>query len=209
MLYKCCVFTGGWAWNIAVVIYTSGVHVTCMSWRIYRGPWFIIGISHSISEDVGPTSNQHTSYVIYLANQSRMRSHFSSVNVRIISQQTRVVEQMLVECWPSVEDDGPTVNQHWFNVSCLLGFTISSTTAFQPMMFCCSDGQRRRRWANIKTALAQRLFAVKHSACDTHACVDMCPDLAGALWHFKSDNYTSCRRRDDFLGMNFTLCCII
>ena len=28
---------------------------------------------------------------------------------------------MLIQCWATVNDAGPTVNQHWFNVSCLLG----------------------------------------------------------------------------------------
>ena len=37
------------------------------------------------------------------------------------SQQTRDVLPMLVYCWASVVDDGPTLNQHWLNVSCLLG----------------------------------------------------------------------------------------
>ena len=31
--------------------------------------------------------------------------------------QTRDVELMLVLGWPSVADAGPTLNQHWFNVS--------------------------------------------------------------------------------------------
>ena len=26
--------------------------------------------------------------------------------------------------WINAEDDGPTLNQHWFNVSCLLGFCL-------------------------------------------------------------------------------------
>ena len=36
-------------------------------------------------------------------------------------QQTPDIEQMLVQCWADVVDGGPTLNQHWFNVSCLLG----------------------------------------------------------------------------------------
>ena len=36
-------------------------------------------------------------------------------------QQTREVEPMLGQCWASVLDDEPTLTQHWFNVSCLLG----------------------------------------------------------------------------------------
>ena len=37
------------------------------------------------------------------------------------TQQTRDVHQMLVQCWASVADGGPTLHQHWVNVSCLLG----------------------------------------------------------------------------------------
>ena len=36
------------------------------------------------------------------------------------SQQTRYIEPMLVYCWADVADDGPTLNEHWFNVTCLL-----------------------------------------------------------------------------------------
>ena len=32
---------------------------------------------------------------------------------------------MLVECWASVVDAGPTLNQHWFKVLCLLGYSES------------------------------------------------------------------------------------
>ena len=35
-------------------------------------------------------------------------------------QQIRNVQPMLVQCWPSIVDDGPTLYQHWLNVSCLL-----------------------------------------------------------------------------------------
>ena len=38
-----------------------------------------------------------------------------------ISQQTRDIHPMLFQCWPSVEDDGPTLKQHWVNAPCLLG----------------------------------------------------------------------------------------
>ena len=35
------------------------------------------------------------------------------------------------KCWSSVVDGGPTLNQHWFNVLCLLGIsTISNFTGF-------------------------------------------------------------------------------
>ena len=37
------------------------------------------------------------------------------------TQQTRDIEPMLVYCWADVADGVPTLNQHWFNVSCLPG----------------------------------------------------------------------------------------
>ena len=39
-----------------------------------------------------------------------------------LSQQTRDVGPVLDWCWATVCDGGPTSNQHWFNVSCLLGW---------------------------------------------------------------------------------------
>ena len=38
------------------------------------------------------------------------------------SQQTRDVEPLSVQCWASVVDGGPTLNQQWLNVSSLLGW---------------------------------------------------------------------------------------
>ena len=37
------------------------------------------------------------------------------------AQQTRDVRPMLIQSWASVADGGPTLNQHWANVPCLLG----------------------------------------------------------------------------------------
>ena len=39
----------------------------------------------------------------------------------IWTQQTRDIEPLLVQCWFTVHDADPTLNQHWLNVSCLLG----------------------------------------------------------------------------------------
>ena len=33
----------------------------------------------------------------------------------------KLIEPMLIKCWPSVGDNGPTFNQHWFSVSCFSG----------------------------------------------------------------------------------------
>ena len=37
------------------------------------------------------------------------------------AQQPRDIETMLDQCWAGVVDGGPSLTQHWINVSCLLG----------------------------------------------------------------------------------------
>ena len=39
-----------------------------------------------------------------------------------LAQQTRYIDPMLVQCWTSVVDGDPTLDQHWIDVSCLLGY---------------------------------------------------------------------------------------
>ena len=51
----------------------------------------------------------------------------------IISQQTKNVVTMLIKCLASVEDDGPTLKHHWFNVSCFLGLGMSARR--EPLVF--------------------------------------------------------------------------
>ena len=38
-----------------------------------------------------------------------------------VSQQTRHIDLMLDQCWPTVYDVGPRPIQHWVDASCLLG----------------------------------------------------------------------------------------
>ena len=38
----------------------------------------------------------------------------------VLPQQTRYINPMLVQCWSTVYDAGPTLYQHWVDVSCLL-----------------------------------------------------------------------------------------
>ena len=42
----------------------------------------------------------------------------------VISQQTRDIVPLLVQCWSTVYDAGPTLNQQLDNVSCLLGYEM-------------------------------------------------------------------------------------
>ena len=59
--------------------------------------------------------------------RSRSRCHRQMLStewkyiIPAMAQQARGVDPMLVYCWASVADGGPTLKQHWFNVSFLLG----------------------------------------------------------------------------------------
>ena len=46
------------------------------------------------------------------------------ITLSATTQQTRNIEPVLVQCWASVADDGPTVNQHSLNVPSLLGIVL-------------------------------------------------------------------------------------
>ena len=72
-------------------------------------------------------------------NPADTRRSSNAVLVVGLSQQTRDIDHVLVQCWASVADDGPTLNQQMVNVPCLLG--------------------RRRRWGNIRTSLVERLVS--------------------------------------------------
>ena len=41
------------------------------------------------------------------------------MTLSVVSHQTRDIGPMLCQCRSAVYDVGPTLNQHWFNVSCL------------------------------------------------------------------------------------------
>ena len=45
----------------------------------------------------------------------------SAYNKLTLTQQARDIDPVLFQCWASVADAGPTLKQHWVNVSCLLG----------------------------------------------------------------------------------------
>ena len=40
--------------------------------------------------------------------------------------------QKLIQCWTIVVDGGPTLNQHWVNVLCLLGFDLNHLLETRP-----------------------------------------------------------------------------
>ena len=46
----------------------------------------------------------------------------------LLSLQTRHIGTMMVKCWICVEEGGPTLSQHWFNVLCLLEYALIFTS---------------------------------------------------------------------------------
>ena len=65
----------------------------------------------------------------------------------------------------------PTLNRHWFNVSCLLGAAPLTEKTVQCWMV---DGQSRRRWSSVKPALGWRVVFAGHCVVDQLA-ADTCP----------------------------------
>ena len=53
------------------------------------------------------------------------------------TQQTRDIHPVLVKCWDSVADRGPTLYQHWVNVSCLVGMAKGVFQIFKSEIFNC------------------------------------------------------------------------
>ena len=58
-----------------------------------------------------------------------------SDNLLSLSHIARDAEPMLVYCWGSIVDAGPTLNQHRLSVACFLGFCME-TLAFEPLLYC-------------------------------------------------------------------------
>ena len=82
-------------------------------------------------------AQRHFMYHVYVAifwvgliNTRTIQSHVMTQftmtylvfgDVRDTSQQTRHNYPMFDQCWPNVVDGGPTLVEHWVDVSCLLG----------------------------------------------------------------------------------------
>ena len=51
--------------------------------------------------------------------------------LHVITQQTRGIYPMLLQCWATVEDGGPTLKQHWMNAP------HKTDTGIHPILFQC------------------------------------------------------------------------
>ena len=68
------------------------------------------------------------------------------------SKQTQDVEPMLIYCLPIVSDSGPTLNQPWFSVSCLLGCKLSLCVQLTATEEGCAM-VRQRTGVRLQTAI--------------------------------------------------------
>ena len=64
------------------------------------------------------------------------------------------INPVLTKCWASVVDGGPTLDQHWVDVSCLQVYVISSTLIDTSILsFLVKHGMLKQCWFNVGTAL--------------------------------------------------------
>ena len=76
-------------------------------------------------------------------------------------QQTRDIDPMVVQCWPTVCDAVPASNQHWFNASVFAG--LRSIASWSGRAYCWrrvqadTDPMSDKCWASVAIA-GQYLF---------------------------------------------------
>ena len=72
-------------------------------------------------------------------------------SIAVVSQQTGDIEPLFDQCWASVVDGGPTLNQQWFNVSCLLGLCVLGGEEL-----ICHLTTNTMCWPNVRTEVTDR-----------------------------------------------------
>ena len=90
----------------------------------------------------------------------------------------RYSDPMLAQCWTSFCDAGPTLNQHWVSVSCLL--CISSAISRRWTNAVLLLGRRHRRWSMLTLTPLARLFfffliinRLNYSYCEGNVCLNI------------------------------------
>ena len=79
--------------------------------------------------------------LVVWGNTSVIKLGISDMWEHLITQQTRYVETMMFQCWASVEDVGPTLKHHCFNVACLLGSELCVDLHQHSLHVSCLMGQ--------------------------------------------------------------------
>ena len=110
---------------------------------------------YALSHSGLDVSNQDT-YVIHAALTSSRCRLYTYGYGPMPSQQIRDYHPMLVHCWAAVVDGGPTVDQHWVNVSGLLGSLHSWTCLW--LFSVASTAANKRRWFYVGLTSGLRLW---------------------------------------------------
>ena len=77
------------------------------------------------------------------------------MKVEVFSQQTGDIDPVLDQCWATVYDAGPTLVQHWVDVSCVMqSRSCDHTLAFVGKRF---QIPREKCWDRLLTWDQQRL----------------------------------------------------
>ena len=82
--------------------------------RLNRLIWHRSSLSSIQISSAPPTANTSDTTQLY-----NLRSHLHYIR----PSKHDTLNQMPIYCWADVGDGGPTINRHWFKVSCLLGYS--------------------------------------------------------------------------------------
>ena len=98
------------------------------------------------------------------------------------AQQTRYIDPMLFQCWSSVADGGPTLKQHWVNVSCWWDDNA-----------ICGDARSQKAVAAHFSSkqLLPLDFAVQYVACWNDTWWEIPLISTGCQWRIKVDENNS------------------
>ena len=81
------------------------------------------------------TVRRHKAVTAYFSSKQLLPFGFAQLSLyhreTCTYQQTWDVDPMLVYCWPTVYDAGPTVNQRWANVSCFFGWLLRVAATYR------------------------------------------------------------------------------
>ena len=87
--------------------------------------------------------NIGSKYTCSRFQRNKLPRYFLNVLIsirKLTSQQKRDIDPLLGQCWNSVCDAGPTLNQHRVNVSCLqggFGFSLVTMHGFRDLLVLC------------------------------------------------------------------------
>ena len=100
------------------------------------------------------------------------------------TQQARYVHTMLIQCWASVADGVPILNQHWANVSCLVVYMPPSKHETLNQCWCnVGPASKTVDWhyLNIVSMFRASWAAAPQAVCIVHVSVHSTSKLHSSL----------------------------